>query len=58
MRALLALLVAVAGVLDVLLDVALRVDDRGDAGGLVGDQVRGVREAAQVVLLEDHAPAR
>ena len=36
-----------AGVLDVLLDVALRVDDGGDAARLVGDQVGGVREAAE-----------
>ena len=41
-------------VLEVLLDVALGVDHGRDAGGFVGDQVRGVREAAEVVLLEDH----
>jgi hypothetical protein len=32
---------------EVLVDVQLRVDDRGDAGGLVADQVAG---AAEVVV--------
>jgi hypothetical protein len=41
-------------VLHVLVDVTLRVDHRGDPAPLVSDQVGGVGEAAQVVLLEDH----
>ena len=47
---------AALGVGDVLVDVALRVDDGRDAGCLVGDEVRRVGEAAEVVLLEDHRP--
>ena len=39
----------------VLLDVALRIDDRGGAGGLVADQVRGMGQAVQIELVEDHA---
>jgi hypothetical protein len=44
------------GVGHVLVDVALRVDDRGDACILIGDEVRRVGEAAELVLLQDHAP--
>jgi hypothetical protein len=36
-------------------DRKTRVDDDGGGGVLVGDKVRGVREAPQVVLLEEHA---
>ncbi len=43
------------GVVDVLLDVALRIDDDGGAAGFVGDEVGRVGEAAEVVLLEEHA---
>ena len=43
------------GVGEVLGDVALRVDDDGAPGRLVADQVRRVREAVQVVLVEQHA---
>jgi hypothetical protein len=39
---------------DVLLDVALRVDHRRLAAVGIGDQIARVRQAAQVVLLEDH----
>ena len=49
------------GVGDVLRYVALRVDDCSYAAALIGDQIRRVRETAQVVLLEQHAqtpPAR
>ena len=46
------------GVLEVLLDVALRIDHGRVAARLVGDQVGGVREAAEVVLLEDHEVVR
>ena len=41
-------------VVEVLGDVSLRVDHHGTARGLVADQVRGVREAPEVVLLEEH----
>ena len=42
------------GVGHVLGHVALRVDNDCAAGGFVTDQVRGVGQAVQVVLLEDH----
>ena len=41
-------------VVDVLADVPTRVDDDGGARPLVADQVRGLRQTAEVVLLEDH----
>ncbi len=41
-------------VFEVLLDVALGVDDDGSAAGFVGDEVRRVGETAQVILLEEH----
>ena len=44
--------------LEVHVDVAPRIDDHGATRRLVTDQVRGVREARQVVLREDHRPAR
>ena len=44
------------GVRQILLDVALRVDDDGGRTGLVSEKIGGVGEAAQVVLLEEHAP--
>ena len=42
------------GVGHVLADITLRIDDHGAAGGLVADQVRGVRQAFEVVLVELH----
>ena len=42
---------------EVLLDVALRIDDGGHAGVLVADEIRRVRETVQIELLEDHAAA-
>ena len=39
---------------EVLIDVTLRVDDGRRARLLVADQIRGVREAIQIELLEDH----
>ena len=39
---------------DVLIRVALRVNDRGGGGFLVPNHVRTVRQARQVELLEDH----
>ena len=42
------------GVGEVLLDVALRVDDDRGRAGLVSDEIRSVGQAAQVVLLQNH----
>ena len=42
------------GVLDITIHVPLRVHDGRDPCVLIGDQVRRVRQAIQVVLLEDH----
>ena len=39
---------------EVLLDVALRIDDRRGLRLLVADQIGRVREAIQIELLEDH----
>src|SRR2546422_11253777 len=38
----------------VLLDVALRVDDDGGRTGLVSDQIGGVGQATQVILFQNH----
>ena len=46
------------GVVEVLLDVALRVDDDGGAAGFVAEEVGGVGETAQVVLFQDHVRSR
>src|SRR5207248_4149129 len=43
-----------AGEREVLVDVALRIDDGCDLRLLVGDEVRRVRKAVQIELLEDH----
>ena len=43
------------GVVEILLDVALGVDDDRGVAGFVAEQVGGVGETAQVVLFEDHA---
>ena len=42
------------GVGEVLLDVALRVDDDGGRAGLVSEQIGGVGQAAQVILFQNH----
>jgi hypothetical protein len=42
------------GVVEILLDVALGVDDYGGVAGFVAEEVRGVGEAAEVVLFQDH----
>ena len=39
----------------VLIDVALRVDDRGHADLLVTDKIGSVRQAIEIELLQDHA---
>ena len=40
---------------DVLIDVALRIDDGRGAGRLVADEVRRVRQAIEIELMQDHA---
>ncbi len=47
---------AVAGELEVLVDLEARIDDRGDAGALVTDQVGGAAEVVVGDLLEEHRP--
>jgi hypothetical protein len=42
------------GINQVLLDVALGVDDDGGRTSLVSEQIGGVGEAAQVVLSQNH----
>jgi hypothetical protein len=45
------------GIGQVLLNVALRIDDDCGRTGFVPEQIRSVGEAAQVVLFEDHRTA-
>ena len=45
---------AVAGQLEVLVDLEARIDDRGDAGALVADQVGGAAEVVVGDLPKDH----
>jgi hypothetical protein len=42
------------GVVEVLLDVALGIDDDGGVGGFVAEKIGGMRQTAEIVLLEDH----
>ena len=42
------------GVRQVVLDVALGVDDDAGRGGFVADQIGSVSKAAEVILLEEH----
>ena len=42
------------GVGQVLLDIALGVDDDSGRTGLVSEKIGGVRQAAQVVLFQNH----
>jgi hypothetical protein len=46
------------GVLDVLVNITLRIDHRGDAASLISHQVRRMRQAPQVVLPEDQRRPR
>jgi hypothetical protein len=46
--------IVLGGERQVLIDVALRVDDGRDMRLFVADQIRRVREAIQVELLQDH----
>jgi hypothetical protein len=41
----------------VLLDIALGVDDDGGRAGLVSEQIRSVGKAAQVILFQNHRNA-
>ena len=43
-----------SGKSDVQVSVALRIDDSGRACRLISDQVRGVRQARQIELFENH----
>ena len=42
------------GVCQVLLDIALRIDDDGRRTLLVAQQIGGVRKATQIVLFQNH----
>ena len=42
------------GIFNIPIHVPLRIDYGGHAGALIGDEVRGVRQAIQIILLEDH----
>jgi hypothetical protein len=46
--------IVLSGKCQVLLDVALRVDDGGDSGLFVSDEIRGMRKAVEIKLLENH----
>ena len=46
--------VVVAGKRQVLIDVALRVDNRGRLRRFVADQVRRVRQAVEIELMQEH----
>lgn len=39
---------------EILVDIALRVDDNGAASGFIANQVARVGKASEVVLLEEH----
>ena len=42
------------GVGDILMDVSLRIDDDGGLALLITEQIGGVCQASEVVLLQDH----
>jgi len=42
----------------VLIDVALRIDDRGQGTPLIANKVRCVRQAVQIELSQDHGRVR
>jgi hypothetical protein len=44
------------GILEVLIDVPLRINDHGGSTFLVPNQIGSMSEATQIVLLEDHHP--
>ena len=46
--------VVFSGTVQVLVDVALRIEDHSLTGLFVTDEVGGVRETAKVILFEDH----
>jgi hypothetical protein len=39
---------------EVLVNIALRVNDGGGGGLLVADEIRGVRQTSKIKLLENH----
>jgi len=43
------------GVLEVLPDITLRINDYSGLACFISDEIRGMREAPQIVLFEDHA---
>jgi hypothetical protein len=42
------------GVVEILIDIALRVNDNGGAARLIGDKVGGMRETTEVILFHPH----
>jgi hypothetical protein len=46
--------VVLGGVVEVLIDIALRVNDNGSAGRLIRDEVGGMRETAEIILFQPH----
>ena len=46
------------GIGQVLLNIALRIDNDGGRAGLVSKQIRSVRQASQVILLQKHTSFR
>ena len=42
------------GVGQILLDIPLRINDDRSLAGLVGDQIRGMGQTAQIVLFQEH----
>src|ERR1700675_3595711 len=43
---------------DILMYIALRIDDDGCAALFIAKQVRGMGEAAEVILFQDHGSSR
>jgi hypothetical protein len=43
------------GILQIVVDVALRINNHRRTTGGVGNQIRGVRQTAEVVLFQQHA---
>jgi hypothetical protein len=49
------LVIVSLGIGEILGDVALGIDHHGPSGGGVADEIAGVGQATQVVLLEEHS---
>jgi hypothetical protein len=43
-----------SGVVEVLINIALRVDDNGSSGRLIGNEVGSMGQTAEVVLFHPH----